>query len=75
LVLDVPATVAQSRCEPVTTERLGVPRLTEGHYENPDGTPIDFTADYLGVHRDGSVIPGPFARLVSGEQRITVWKE
>lgn len=75
LVLDVPATVAQSRCEPVTTERLGVPRLTEGHYENLDGTPIDFTADYLGVHRDGSVIPGPFARLVSGKQRITVWKE
>lgn len=75
LVLDVPTQVASSYHKPVTTERLGVPRLTEEFYENADGTPIDFTVDYLGGRRDGAVVSGPFARLVSGEQRITVWKE
>lgn len=75
LVLDVPAQVASVHHEPVTTERLGVPRLTEDFYENADGTPIDFTVDYLGVHRDGAVVSGPFAWLAPGKQRITVWKE
>ena len=75
LVLDVPAQVASVHHEPVTTERLGVPRLTEEFYENADGTPIDFTVDYLGVHRDGAVVSGPFAWLAPGKQRITVWKE
>ena len=75
LTFNVPESVANASCQAVTTERLGSPIYTEEPYENPDGTPIDFTRDFLGNTRDGAVIPGPFAKLTAGEQRIVVWKE
>ena len=74
LTVNVPETVTNAACTPVTTDRLGAPVYTEEKYENPDGTPIDFTLDLLGKTRDGNVIPGPFANLTTGEQRIVVWK-
>ncbi len=74
LTVSVPEAVAKASCRPVTTARLGMPRITEEHYENPDGTAVDFTKDILGDVRDGAVIPGPFAELKAGEQRIVVWK-
>ncbi len=73
LSLHIPASVAQADCRPVTTPRLGTPRLTEEPCENPDGTPVDFTRDFGGASR-ASVIPGPFARLKAGEQQIPVWE-
>lgn len=75
LTLNIPNTVVDASCAPVTTERLGMPRITEQPYENADGTPIDFTEDYLGGHRADNVIPGPFAVLKPGIQKIVVWKE
>lgn len=74
LTLNVPQSVADADCVPVTTQRLGMPRITEQPYENPDGSPIDFTADYLGRPCGDRVIPGPFADLRPGVQRITVWE-
>ena len=74
LTLHVPEAVASASCRAVTTERLGSPVYTEEGYENPDGTPIDFTRDFLGNIRDGAILPGPFAKLTAGEQRIVVWK-
>lgn len=73
LTLYIPEQVASTTCEPVTTERLGTPRVTEEPYENADGTPIDFTKDMLGDHRTDRIVPGPFASLTAGEQKITVW--
>jgi hypothetical protein len=75
MTVTVPEHVAGASCEAVTTERLGAPVYTEEFYENPDGTPIDFTRDFLGNVRDGAVIPGPFARLSAGTQKFVVWKE
>ena len=74
LTISVPEAVAKASCTPVTTERLGAPVYTEEKYENPDGTPVDFTLDMVGARRDGNVIPGPFASLCAGEQTIVVWK-
>ena len=45
----------------------------EEPYENPDGTPIDFTIDMNGEKREETVVPGPFAKL-QNEQILTVWK-
>ena len=73
LTISIPEDVANASCTPVTTERLGSPRITEEPYENPDGTPIDFTKDLMGATRESRVIPGPFASLKAGEQRIVVW--
>ncbi len=75
LTLTLPEVVDGFLCEPVTTEMLGTPRITEERYENPDGTPIDFTKDLLGQARTGAVRPGPFAYLSSGTQNIVVWEK
>ena len=74
LTLNVPQSVADAGCVPVTTQRLGMPRITEQPYEAPDGSPIDFTVDLLGRRRGDRVIPGPFADLRPGVQKITVWE-
>lgn len=45
----------------INTEILGKAFEPEQPFENPDGTPIQFDADYFGGHRGINVIPGPFA--------------
>lgn len=74
LTVHVPTSLSDSSVEPVTTERLGTPRITEERYENADGTPIDFTKDLLRNTRKGSVVAGPFAKLFAGKQSFTVWE-
>ena len=72
LEIELPETMPA--CDAVTTQSLGAPRITEQPYDHPDGTPVDFTADYLGFTRE-SVIPGPFAALKPGVNRIEVWRK
>ena len=45
----------------INTEVLGKAFEPEEPFENPDGTPIQFDADYFGGHRGAGVLPGPFA--------------
>ena len=75
LSINIPTEVADKRITSTTTERLGTPRIVEQHYENPDGTPIDFTLDILGNKRDGEIFVGPFAKLSAGENKLVVWKK
>lgn len=51
----------QTQTPSVTTMLLGKAFEPEELYENPDGTPIFFDADYLGRHRAPNPLPGPFA--------------
>lgn len=48
-------------CGMVDTERLGRAFEPNQPFENPDGSPIRFDADYFGNHRGTAVLPGPFA--------------
>ena len=73
LEITLPEAAAEWTCEPVSTARLGAPRITEECYENPDGTPVDFAPDLLGSVRDQAV-PGPFAKLQPGKQTIIIWQ-
>ena len=75
LTLNVPQAMIEASCEPVTTDRLGTPYLTEERYENPDGSDVDFTLDYFGNRRGDTVIPGPFADLKAGVQNLVIWRE
>jgi hypothetical protein len=61
------------QAETVTTERLGKAKFPQAAYENPDGTPIVFDKDYLGVKRTGKPSPGPFEQLKDGDNIIKVW--
>ncbi len=74
LNLQLPASLAVPTLEGVTTQALDMPRITEECYENPDGSPIDFTRDLLGEVRGNSVTAGPFSTLQAGKNRICVWK-
>lgn len=58
---------------PISTQSLGMPRVTEAPFDNPDGTPVDFVPDMLGVCRT-DVQPGPIAGLRAGENTIVVWQ-
>ena len=71
--ITLPDAAADWQCAPVTTARLGAPRITEEGYENPDGTEVDFTPDLMGKARE-PVQPGPLAELKPGKQRIIVWQ-
>ena len=73
LVVDAPETLCDARCEAVTTERLGEPRLVPQAYEQPDGSAVDLTTDIAGAHHTSRIIPGPFAALRPGRQTIPVW--
>jgi len=44
----------------INTDVLGMAFEPEQKFENPDGTPIQFDADYFGNHRGAKVLPGPF---------------
>ena len=50
-----------------------MPRITEEAFENPDGTPVDFTRDLLDDQRR-EVFPGPLASMTPGRQRLVVWQ-
>jgi len=47
----------------INTEILGKVFEPEQYFENADGTPIRFDADYFGNHRGIDIIPGPFASV------------
>ncbi len=52
----------------IHTDILGEAFEPEQKFENPDGTPICFNADYFGKHRGLQVIPGPFAEAADAEK-------
>ena len=59
----------------ITTEYLGVPRITEEVYENPDGTPIRIDTVLLGKARGERPTAGPIEGLCAGKQRIKIWNK
>ena len=74
LSLNLPETVVNKAVAPVTTNRLGEPRIVEERYENPDGSPIDFTVDFFGNTRK-EPYAGPFAAPQTGKWELVVWKD
>jgi len=63
------------KTETVTTEMLGMPRLTEELYENPEGSPICVDTDMLGNIRGANPTAGPIEGLKAGKQRIKIWNK
>jgi alpha-N-arabinofuranosidase len=61
------------RTEIIDTEKLGMVRIVEAPYEDPNGDPIAIHTDYLGVPRSTSPVVGPLEDLKEGYNRIKVW--
>lgn len=63
-----------ARCRPVSTASLGKAVISKCACENPDGTPIWITTDYLDKKRDiENPFPGPLEIAQGGTQTIKVW--
>lgn len=75
LSIDVPEELLGHSGKVLTTEDLGMPRIVEERYENPDGSEIVFDRDICGKKRSGSVFAGPVCSLQKGKNRIIVWKK
>ena len=73
LELNVEKEMLEIPTEIYNSEKLGMPRITEAAYENPDGTPIVFDTDYLDQSRSGQPAAGPIEGLKEGMNRILVW--
>jgi len=57
----------------VSTGRLGKAKFPKQSYEQPDGKPVDFNADYFGHPRSEHPAPGPFEELKDGVMTLRVW--
>jgi hypothetical protein len=61
--------------ETITAEMLGMPRLTEECFENPDGSPVCINTDMLGNVRGTNPTAGPIEGLKAGKNRIKIWNK
>lgn len=66
---------AEADTELITTEKLGIPRISEAPYDNPDGTELVIDRDYFGKVREKTPTAGPFEGLSEGRHRILVWEK
>ena len=57
----------------INSDLLGYAFEPEQRFEEPDGTAIVFTEDYLGGHRGVSAIPGPFVTKEAAMEKI--WQD
>ena len=74
LELDLPEEAFASSGEVVTSETLGMTRITEARFENPDGSSLALDTDLLGNALAGRVLAGPLQSLRPGKNRIKVWQ-
>ncbi|MBQ2626702.1 MAG: right-handed parallel beta-helix repeat-containing protein [Eubacterium sp.] len=54
----------------IFSDLLGKAFEPDQRFENPDGTPITFDADYFGGHRGCAVLPGPFVTAEDAEKKL-----
>jgi hypothetical protein len=58
----------------VDTKRLGMPRISEAPYENPDGSPITIDFDLFGNKRGEHPTAGPIENIGTGRVKILIAK-
>ena len=70
LEITLDSTFETMDAELITTSMLGMPRIVEELYENPDGSPICVDADLLDQKRDICPTVGPIEGLKAGTCRV-----
>ncbi len=67
--------VVQFECPLITNPLIGKITLTGQGIEHHDGSPVTIDNDYFSVPRDtkGTVMPGPFSCLKTGENNLILW--
>ena len=70
--MDIDACFNDVKTEIITTQKLGMPRITEALFENPDGTPITVDTDILGNKRSTSPTAGAIEGISTGKVRVKI---
>ena len=73
LEITLPREALEIPTEIVTTEMLGMVRIVEQRYENPDGSAIRLEEDLTGAARAKQPKAGPVEGLHEGKNRIMIW--
>ena len=74
LEIDMPESGFVKGTEIKGTSNLAPARLTEGCFENADGSSFVIDKDFNGVKRSENPTVGPFENLKPGKNIILVWK-
>jgi alpha-N-arabinofuranosidase len=73
LEISLPARPCSENSSYIGTACLGMPRITEALFENPDGSSIQLNTDLNGAQRAALVTFGPLEAVGEGYNRIQVW--
>jgi hypothetical protein len=61
------------RADVVTTESLGLPRITECPFDAPDGSDIKISQDIFGAQRGKNPTPGAIEGVKAGKVKVKIW--
>ena len=74
LETDLPEEMFLRKGELVTSEKLGMTRITEERFEAPDGSDLRLDTDLVGNAVKGAVLAGPLQGLQAGKNRVKIWE-
>ncbi|HJA02903.1 MAG TPA: right-handed parallel beta-helix repeat-containing protein [Candidatus Gallimonas gallistercoris] len=74
LETELPEEMFCGKGEVVTSEKLGLTRITEERFEAPDGSDLRLDSDLVGNAAKGAVLAGPLQGLRAGKNRVKIWK-
>lgn len=74
LDIELPKEAFELKGTIIDTDVLGMARIPEQRFENPDGSEIVFGHDMLGAERGSTPTVGPLEHLKSGKNHILLWR-
>lgn len=74
LETELPEEMFCGKGEVVTSEKLGLTRITEERFEAPDGSDLRLDSDLVGNAAKGAVLAGPLQGLRAGKNRVKIWE-
>lgn len=75
LEITLPEGIDKVKTELVTSEKLGMTRISEARFEMPDGSPLSLNVGLAGEKRGKNPLPGPLEGLRKGKNRVMVWRK
>ena len=73
LEMTLPEEALELSTEIISTKKLGMVRIVEQRFENPDGSPLALKEDMTGEIRGSQPKAGPVEGLHIGKNRIKIW--
>lgn len=70
LEISLPEVVFAVDTEVITTEKLGIVRIPEAAFEQPDGSPLALDSDLAGASRGDRPVSGPLQEVKPGRNKV-----